>query len=99
MRGFSVLAAEVASAFDVPVSHVFSERRTARIADARQLLYLMARDLLGWSYGRIGRHINRDHSTVIHGAQKASRRVYESPEEFERMKSILRSYTARMCAR
>jgi chromosomal replication initiation ATPase DnaA len=40
---------------------------------------------MGWSYPRIGKRFNRDHTTVIHGVRKAD------PETVERLYNAVNS--------
>ena len=63
-RQIDVLDA-VAKQTGVSVDEILSRRRTARIAYARQLAYLLLRNELDWSYRQIGELFHRTHATVI----------------------------------
>jgi len=70
----SVLKA-VSATFDIKVSELKSERRTADIALARQVCMYIMREELGYKLEEIARVLNRkDHTTVIHGIEKVTSR-------------------------
>jgi chromosomal replication initiator protein len=62
---------ETARHYDVTPEQILSRGRTARVAEARQVvMYLLTADL-GISPTDVGRFLaGRNHSTVIHGARK-----------------------------
>lgn len=57
----------------VPTGAVLSDRRDATVVQARWLAMYLMRDDLHLSYPKIGTHLNRDHSTVMHGVNKMQR--------------------------
>jgi hypothetical protein len=58
---------EVCEKYDVALAELRGSRKHAYIAKARvEAVLRLARELPHWSTPRIGRAINRDHSTVIH---------------------------------
>jgi chromosomal replication initiator protein len=48
------------------------ERRDAATVAARHAAMQRIRRQLGWSYPRIGRLFNRDHTTVMHACEKTT---------------------------
>lgn len=60
-----------ASLGDVSYGEIIGSDRSSSICRVRNACYLVAHEV-GYAYAAIGRAIgNRDHSTVVHGAQKA----------------------------
>lgn len=59
--------------FDVSVDELLGTDRCAAITRARQEAYLRLREL-GWTLPRIGRRMKRDHTTIMHGIQRAKQR-------------------------
>lgn len=62
----------VAEEFGVLVEDIDGRMRTANLALARQVVYFAAWKFANKSYAAIGRVLDRDHSTVIHGVRKIS---------------------------
>jgi len=62
----------ICTVFGVSRMELRSERRTARLAHARQAFFYWSKQLTPCSFPQIGDFIGKDHTTVIHGA-----RVYE----------------------
>lgn len=72
----------IASAAKVTVEDMRSHNRTEAYAQARMAVWFIAKDHLGYSYSKIGRVYNRDHTTIISGVRKMrnseeSKRVLE----------------------
>jgi len=55
---------------DVETHELMSNRREQRIVDARFIYYWIATKCCDKSYSEIGRFINKDHSTVMHGFKR-----------------------------
>jgi chromosomal replication initiation ATPase DnaA len=70
----------VAEATGIQARFLYGHGRTARVAEARQLIYYLAHKK-GINYSAIGRAMNRDHTTVIHGirAEEMRRKTGEAP--------------------
>ncbi|MDR0219930.1 MAG: chromosomal replication initiator protein DnaA, partial [Lachnospiraceae bacterium] len=58
----------VSEQFDVSIDDIKSKRRDANIAIPRQIVMYLCREMTDFSYDHIGTILNRDHTTVIHGA-------------------------------
>lgn len=68
-----------------PTSLVLGIRRHRTAMWSRWLVYLIAHDYCNLSYTGIGHALGRDHTTVMHGVQRAS-------EEFERNSEFRDAY-------
>jgi len=55
---------------NIELHELMSNRREQRIVNARFIYYWIATKHCDKSYGEIGRFINKDHSTVMHGFKK-----------------------------
>lgn len=76
-----------------------SPRRYVRIVRARMILIYLARSMTSKSFPQIGKFLNRDHTTALHGFKKVdeSRDRYEP--ELSRVISHLRSLNTRPSVR
>lgn len=74
-----------AEAFDVSLRELRSLRRRDAIVQARQAVYLLARELTDQSFPQIGRALGRDHSSIIHGAGVARELIRTNPAFAERV--------------
>ena len=70
--GRAVLDAVVA-VFAVPELHIRSARLDQPTVRARQALYLVLREHLAWTFGRIGRFLARDQASCRTGCRVARR--------------------------
>ena len=64
----------VAEQMGVDESFLTDKSRTAHLVEARAVAYFVARGL-GWSLPRIGEWAGRDHTTVMHGINRARERA------------------------
>lgn len=76
LRDYIPVAAE---AFGVPQRDITGRARYSRVRDARFALYWVGRDHLGYSFARVGRALDRDHSSVMHGYAEARARMDRDP--------------------
>jgi len=53
---------------------ILGKCRSAEIVEARWEVFWRLRHELGWSYPRIGKFMNKDHSTAIHACQRMAAR-------------------------
>ncbi len=61
----------VCQKFDITPCDMRGKSRRTRVARPRQVAYFLAREILGASYPKIGKHFGgRDHSTIIHGVRR-----------------------------
>lgn len=63
----------VALYYNVSRIDILSPRREAALVYARHVVCYLARELTLLAYPTIGRLLNRDHTSVLHGAQKITR--------------------------
>lgn len=75
--GLLGLATRVARERGVTLADLLGRRRTPRVAAARHELYSLLYGL-GYSSTEIGRAVDRDHATVLHGISVRERRLAES---------------------
>lgn len=61
----------VCDAFDVSPGMVKDSTRKAHVVEARHAFAYLAHEA-GYTLKIIGRHVNRDHSTIIHGIRRAT---------------------------
>ena len=71
----ALIAAVVMDHFDVSDDDFYSSVRTAEVALARQVTMYLARTTTLLSYPEIGAALDRDHSTVMHGAHLVADRI------------------------
>jgi len=83
----------VSKEFDVSVDLLASRSRSAKVALARQLVFRLSRNLTDMSLKAIGEQVGRrDHSTVVHGIDRAEERLAADPglrARFERLQTGL----------
>ncbi len=60
----------VCTEFGVTKDDLLSKKREATISHARQITMYLLREDAGLSVARIGRELERDHSTVLHGCKR-----------------------------
>jgi hypothetical protein len=60
----------IAIAANVSVEQIRGERRDRAIVDARHAVWFVAREVMGYSYPRIGDFYDRDHTTIMNGVAR-----------------------------
>jgi len=68
----------VAEQFDVSVSIINGKKRTARVAEARQVAMFLCRDLTELSLVEVAACFAKDHGTVIYSVKKVKKRCEDS---------------------
>jgi chromosomal replication initiation ATPase DnaA len=68
----------VSEAAGIPARHILSQKRTAAVARARQIVMYEARQA-GLSYPQIGMVLGRDHTSVMHGVKREAERRNPQP--------------------
>lgn len=63
----------VAKMAGVTIDEIHSHHRDKEFADARAMVWLIAREYMNYSYPLIGRLYNRDHTTVMSGVKRLQR--------------------------
>lgn len=83
------VVAKVCGVMSVRISRLFSKDRTQHVAIARAVCaYILHRAYL-WSYPRIGRALDRDHSTIIHARNLIQARMEQSGAFTSTMQKLL----------
>lgn len=72
-----------AAALDIPLRSLISTLRRQDLVRARHIAMWLARQRYGVSLPNIGRTINRDHTTVLHGIRRAQKLMTED-RDFQR---------------
>lgn len=89
MRTISDYIAKAAEVFEVSTTDMLGERQTKPISRARWSVMLVLRDKRGMSYPAIGSKLgDRDHSTVIHGINRAKAIMQTDPEFAEQCRAV-----------
>lgn len=60
---------------DVPFEKIKGRERTAQVVDRRNMLIACLRQEFGWTYPRIGKLLNKHHSTCIHSLNTHNNRM------------------------
>ena len=68
------LIQEVADKYQIPVPLMLQDSRQRPLVLARQEMFYRCVMEKGWSYARIGRYFDRDHTTVLHGVRAHARK-------------------------
>ena len=85
----------VADFFKIRIADMFSKRRPANIARARQVAMFLAKELTQKSFPEIGDAFGgRDHTTVMHAAKRITELRQQDPElnrQIHAIEQLLRS--------
>lgn len=68
--GFKDLVVLVGDYYQVSPAEIMSTFRYTDAAKCRQIVMYCAYEWMAWSYPRIGRELDRDHTTVLHAVKK-----------------------------
>lgn len=68
-----LIVEEVAKLYHIEPEQIASPSRIPKFAEARMLVYFVARTRFTETASAIARELKRDHSTVVHGIEKAQR--------------------------
>lgn len=85
----------VCSVFGVMAGQIMMKTRKPEIVLPRQVIMYLLRTDLGWSLPKIGKSLERDHSTVIHGVDTTEQGLQINPD----LKDKLRQIRLRLCER
>lgn len=70
----------VCDEFGVTKDDLLSKKREATISQARQITMYLLREDAGLTVARIGRELERDHSTVLHGCKRIETSILSTDE-------------------
>ena len=82
---------EVARSYNVSESDIISNRKTAKLALARQVAMYIARQTTELSYKAIGEKFGRDHTTVLYNCNRVESFLADKPNEKELVDDIIKN--------
>ncbi len=82
---------EVAKTYNVSVSDILSNRRTASLALARQVAMYISRETTDLSYKQIGECFGKDHTTVLYNVNKIENFLKDKPYQKELVEDIIKN--------
>lgn len=85
------IISEVARTYDVSENDILSRRRTAELAQARQIAMYIARETTELSYKAIGEAFGKDHTTVLYTVNKIEKFLKDRPYEKEIIDDIIKN--------
>lgn len=81
----------VASHYDLSLIDLASERRTKKLARARQMAFCVARELTLNSYPQMAAALNKDHTTALYADHITRERMQSDPKLREDFETICRN--------
>lgn len=81
------IVAIVSDSLGVPIDSIVGEVRKRRFVNARQIVWLIAREQ-GYSFPEIARSTNRDHSSVVHGRDAIQAKAERDPSLRARIEMV-----------
>lgn len=88
------IISEVAKTYNVSVSDILSNRRTASLALARQVAMYISRETTDLSYKQIGESFGKDHTTVLHNVKTVENFLKDKPYQKELVEDIIKNLRA-----
>ncbi len=85
---------EVAKTYNVSVSDILSNRRTASLVLARQVAMYIARETTDLSFKQIGESFGKDHTTVLYNVNKIETFLKDKPYQKELVEDIIKNLRA-----
>ena len=85
---------EVSRTFNIPVSDILSKKKTADIAYARQVSMYIISQLILISSTEIGKHFNKDHTTVLYNIDKIKKIIKINETEKKLIDDIIKNIKA-----
>jgi len=77
-----------------PPLELINHRRSREVMPYRHLLYALAKELTWQSFPQLGKTLNRDHSTVLHGAKRGQKLIETDPKIGEVYEQVKRKLVA-----
>lgn len=93
---FATLRAVVAEVYNVTEANIEGRRKERKFSYPRQMLACAARELLDWSFPRIGREMGHHHTSVIHAHRKVTLRLKSDEVSQRKLRQITNEYARRM---
>lgn len=85
---FDMIVEATAEHFNLNPDVIFSKSRVRDIADARQVIMYLCNKMTDLSSSSIGRKLNRQHATVLHGITSVKDRIAIAPDFADLIASI-----------
>lgn len=85
------IIAEVAKSYNLSENDIVSNRKTAKLALARQVAMYIARQTTELSYKSIGEKFGRDHTTVLYNCNRVEDFLKDKPYEKELVDDIIKN--------
>ncbi len=85
------IIAEVARSYNISESDIISNKKTAKLALARQVAMYIARETTELSYKAIGEKFGRDHTTVLYNYNRVEEFLRDKPYEKELVDDIIKN--------
>jgi len=85
------IISEVAKTYNVSVSDILSNRKTASLALARQVAMYIARKTTDLSFKQIGESFGKDHTTVLYNVNKIETFLKDKPYQKELVEDIIKN--------
>ena len=89
------IIAEVAKTYNVSVTDILSNRRTASLVLARQVAMYIARETTDLSFKLIGESFGKDHTTVLYNVNKIDEFLKDRPYQKELVEDIIKNLRSR----
>lgn len=74
--------------YGIPLEALYGHRRRATVVKVRRRVWLLCHEHLGKTWAEIGRHFDRDHSTVLVGAREIKELIASDPEEARKFRLL-----------
>ena len=85
------IISEVAKSYNISENDIISNRKTAKLALARQVAMYIARQTTELSYKAIGEKFGRDHTTVLYNCNRIEEFLKDKPYEKELVEDIIKN--------
>lgn len=85
------IIAEVSKSYGLSENDIISNRKTAKLALARQVAMYIARQTTELSYKAIGEKFGRDHTTVLYNCNRVEEFLKDKPYEKELVDDIIKN--------
>ena len=90
-----LIIAEVAKTYNVSVTDILSNRKTASLVLARQVAMYIARETTDLSYKSIGESFGKDHTTVLYNVNKIDEFLKDRAYQKELVEDIIKNLRSR----
>ena len=80
----------VSEYYGVSIDDIMSDKRPKEIAETRQITMYLLREILGLSHLKIGKILNKDHTTVMHGIKKVDFNIKKDSDFGDTLNSLIK---------